>query len=362
MFLVSFLCVGARGEPTDLGYAVMSPFRPDRPVGDLDSRTLVATEGPAKKLKAEPDYKSSHPWYLAARLGRADDNVYVMALDFTSEGKPQPDLLYVDRDNDGDLREERPLRSVRYDRNGVFALAHVLLDHGGHRSIYHFSVRQGRSNRRFRLSSCCYHVGMVRIAGKDYRVAVADRNGNGTYDDVATIPGEGDRLFVDRDGDGKWEGALERFGLGKCNWFGDEYYSFSVAWDGATVGVARSDLPCGSIQLSHRATSIWLCSENGCFWLSPRGGKVSVPVGSYRLSGLRLTEKDENGDTWSIAAETDETKMIPCVVREGQTSVMKLGPPLLGKVTGYPWLDNVDFEMEVTGQAGEEYHTYRARA
>lgn len=344
----------------ELGYGVLSPFRSRSPVGYLSYKQIVAQYQAPKPLRAEPDYKGREPLYIGARLGKGDDNLYVMALARSRDGIASPDLLYVDRDNDGDLREETPIRALRYDRRNVFGPAHVLLDCGAYRSIYHFKLRQRNySVRRYYLHSCCYHVGTLRIGDKECKVAVADYTGNGTYDDVATLPRKGDKLFVDLNGDGKWKGSTECHDLGKYTRLTDEYYAFKVSWDGSTISVAKPNVPCGMLMLSHGAASIWLSSDNGLFRFTLNGGEsMNVPAGRYLLSGLRLTEKDENGDTWSIAAGTDEDKMTPCIVREGLASLMKIGPPLQVKVTPETHFDRVEFRLTVEGQAGERYYSY----
>ena len=346
----------ALGGEVPLDYAVFAPFRSTRDCGYPGSQTLVARAKPPVTLRTEPKYVLERPLYVTAKLG--GEQTFAMVLDSTLGVEDELDRLYVDRDGDGDLEEETPVPGIRRSGRAVFGPAYVLIDRGGTRSIYHFSLSRYGGNR-FTLSAACAATGEVVIGGRICGVVITDGNGNGLFNDAAELPRAGDRLMVDLDGDGAFSKDLERQDLGRANLIDGVFYTFDVAPDGSRVTVREPDMEFGWIKLTHPAEYIWICSEAGLFKFAAPDGldMLRVPVSSYRLSGLRISRQDGE-DKWVLSAGTDEKEMVPCVVRAGKVAVMPVGPPirLVADVTP-GGSSTVSINVRLLGQAGEGYST-----
>ncbi len=373
-------------QSADLDYAVVSPYGVRNEAGYAHRRVLVAWPRRPEWVTAEPDYTSAQPMYLTVALGPAGQCPVAMALDSSVGPDGERDLLYVDRDRNGDLREETPVQARTYRSDLLFPATPVLINWGSHRVVYHLSVSQYSGLRnRYYVRSSCHHVGTLSLNGTDHRIALVDNTGNGRCDDAATLPYKGDRLLVDLNGDGEWKGSQEYQSVGRFNLIGGQFYSVRPEPDGASVTVTEADTAYGWIRFSNPVASIWLCSDNGLFRFEAAKEKVEaekeeveaekeeveaekekidrvrVPVGSYRISGVTLAEREDvDGNAWRLGAGTKEEKMVPCVVREGETSIMPLGPPLRIDVTATRGSGNqINLGAKVIGQAGEEYGTFR---
>ncbi|MBT4818863.1 MAG: hypothetical protein HON70_24355 [Lentisphaerae bacterium] len=341
----------------DLDYAVIATLGVRSEVGYLGGRvTIPRTERPAT-LSSEPEYPSPRPLYLTVQLGNAERPAVVMALASSTGPDGQPDRLYVDRDRDGDLREEVPYEATRYGRTVQFAPVHVLTDHGSHHEVYHFAVVWYKRTGRCEIRSCCYRVGSLAVGGKEYRVAVADANGNGLFNDRVTASEKGDALFIDLDGHGEWSNVTECQELGQYNRVKGVYYSFTVEPDGSRITVTKPEVQWGRIRFASPVRWIGLRSESGWFWFSgkDRDG-VDVPPGSYRLSNFTLAKRtDAAGNSWEAGGTGAKAKMAPCVVRVGEASRMELGPPFRLELTARQRYGSLDIQGTITGQAGENY-------
>ena len=342
------------GSEVPLDYAVFAPFRSARDYGHPGSQMLVARSKPPAVLGSEPKYVLEKPLYVSAPLG--GDQTFAMALDSTSGREEELDLLYVDRDGDGDLSEETPVQGIRMNGRNVFGPAHVLIDRGGYRSIYHFNLSQ-YAGHRLALSAACAATGEVVVGGKRRKVVVTDGNGNGLFNDAAELPRKGDRLLVDLDGDGAFKKGEELQDLGRANLVDGEFYTFGVAPDGSRVTVRKPDMGFGWIELTHPAEYVWVCSEAGLFkfWLSEGVRRLRVPASSYRLSGIRISMQDGE-DKWVLSAGTDEAEMVPCVVKAGELAEMPVGPPIrvVAEATARGQ-GVVSIGVRQRGQAGEVY-------
>ncbi|MBT4817671.1 MAG: hypothetical protein HON70_18340 [Lentisphaerae bacterium] len=353
--LVSVYCAPVRAA--ELEYKILLSLSAFTEVGYLRGCTAIARPECPRAVVAEPRYISSAPLFLTVPIGPVEQGPVVMALDSSTTRDGDLDFLYVDRDRDGDLREEKPVIAVSQRGRQRFPMVHAFTYSGSRRSVYYFSIQHYGNGRRYRIRSCSYRRGTLAIGGKKYRVAVADSNGNGLCNDQAASPHRGDRLLVDLNGDGKWKGTEECQDLGASNFVLGDFYSFAVSPDGVKMAVSRCDRPRGRIRFSNPVASILLCSENGVFGFKPEGkDTIEVPTGSYRISSLSLAEqRDAAGNTWSFSAGTHEAKIVPCVVREEQTSLMPLGAPFRVALTASESSGSLSVTAKITGQAGERY-------
>lgn len=81
---------------------------------------------------------------------------------------------------------------------------------------------------------------------------------------------------------------------------------------------------------------------------------IKVNARVYRPQWLSITKK-QNGDTWRMESFGPWGTMATVKVSEGQTTVLKPGPPFLVKANVNPSSSRVSIGFEFQGQAGEQY-------
>ncbi len=193
------------------------------------------------------------------------------------------------------------------------------------------------------------------------RLAVVDADGNGLYNDCVRVAGgEGDRLLIDRDGDGKLDGSYqseEVQPMGRTIQVGGRYWQLDVAPDGSSVSVEPLDKALGTLVLAPGSVNLLLCGDEGVLRIRSDAGMTELPAGKYRLHeyGYRLT--DENGKPWRFLFQSDRGKGKTVSVLPGKTANMPLGPPLVPKVSVARASDNqLTLSLEIR-DAGDELLT-----
>ena len=81
---------------------------------------------------------------------------------------------------------------------------------------------------------------------------------------------------------------------------------------------------------------------------------VAVRARAYRPKRLSITMK-ENNDTWRIDSRGPWGNLSKIKVENDETTVLKLGPPLLIKPKIRQGSSLVSVDFSITGQAGEHY-------
>jgi|GEM_PF-914738 len=81
---------------------------------------------------------------------------------------------------------------------------------------------------------------------------------------------------------------------------------------------------------------------------------VAVPVRPSRPERLRIS-KNENGSTWQLETIGPWGNLAQIKVKNRQTTILRLGPPLLIKPIVQRSGSNVSIGLSIIGQAGEQY-------
>jgi hypothetical protein len=334
---------------------------PEEELGYLSGQSLEPGKKPGEKLRSEPDYASDYPLYLTATLGQGQDRRYTLVLDESRGTGRGYDTLYVDRDNDEALDDEKPLRGYRREGACWFGPIPLLLRGENGPYLHHFLCAcrsYSEDYHEAELQTAAYYVGQAEIAGARRQIALVDGNGNGVFNDLSTEPEEGDLVLLDLNDDGSFETAEEDaeevYGLGRYLLIRDRYYALTVADEGASLAISEPDLKFGTLRTGLPHSGVQMSSEEGFFTFRSPGPEIRVPVGTYRLQACTLEARDDEGNVWTNSGEPSG-KGAAVTIREGKTTRLAYGPPL--KVTVVPEVEEeeVEFNLQVTGQAGERY-------
>jgi beta-lactamase regulating signal transducer with metallopeptidase domain/peroxiredoxin len=164
---------------------------------------LALSDKPLKNLKTEPKYHSRKPLYGELPLGLGPNHQIAVAVD---EAKGETPRIFIDRNRDRDLTNDGPGEWASVSGNSLnyaAELPNVAIDvpyPAGNRP-YHVSFFRWRDRPGFvayRSHSC--RQGVVKLDGREYKIALQDENFDGRFDDR-----QNDALIIDVNQDGRLE-------------------------------------------------------------------------------------------------------------------------------------------------------------
>jgi len=262
---------------------------------DLPPQAVVA-ERVAAKWKT-PMVKAGFLWVV---LGRSKRN-------------GRYDLLFMDTDGDGSLRDEAPIKphhaSLRRNGNEQFASfgpAKVLLESKEGTVVYHLNVHLQCTPDRTEVdvSYGGWYDGMVRAGDKLLYCMVVDSNSNGAFDDASTDFDRADRIWLapkHKLGQRAERGPPDLRLVGKYVQIDGKLYSLVIARDGAWVKLSRSDkVTVGSVRVPSGVNYFSAGGPAGLFEFKNVAGIVKLPVGTYRVDEWRTSQRDELGAVWEM--------------------------------------------------------------
>jgi hypothetical protein len=146
-----------------------------------------------------------------------------------------------------------------------------------------------------------YAAGPLLFGGRSYGALVTDGNGDGCFDSPS-----GDRVWIDFDGDGRFDARGEQFTLGSPLTFNRRPYLVRPAADGSSVIVRERPTDHGAVQLivtghtGERPTGFaaQVVSDGGEALTLSATGRARLPVGRYAIETLAFRMQDGDGKTW----------------------------------------------------------------
>jgi len=327
---------------------------------------LYPLETAPEKLLQEPKCQSNKPVYYGARYGDAEDNLFTLVLDERGGPGKGYDVLYADVDNDNRIDPDKERFKVHLStrsRDDPLRM-HLLVTAGGVRAPYYvnftafpysddkYLVEKIHAN----LRNSSYYEGQADLLGSRRRIAIADLNSNGRFNDVEPRLFDGDRFFVDLDGEsGGKRGQIESFPYGGYTRIAGTWHSIVAAPDGSRVEITRARPPLGKVQSPPRVCAARLSSPSQPLDLKFTGGADVAVAGEYSVRWVELRAADErpDGRTLSGSFLGRETKL---TVREGQTVRLEAGLPL--KVQPQVAVDEertLRISLRISGAGGETY-------
>ena len=333
---------------------------------------LYPLDSPRKKLAFEPKYRSAKPVYYAAVLGDAPDNVYTFVIDESGGTGKGYDTLYVDLNNDNRLdgpdekvpfpmsttSQDHPVRLKLLVRAGQTTVPYWV-------SFTAFPYKDAKNpveKMHANLRNASYRVGQAIIAGKMHRIALADLNSNGLFNDPETRGiFTGDRFFVDLNDDGKFEDVKgddnqSGFPLGRYTKIAGQWYAIVPRPGGEAVSIAPATPPLGQVQAPAFVTTARLISPQQPCFSKFTDGKAEAVAGDYSVFSLQLEARDKAGAVWMTSACWSKDASPALTVHADQSVVLPLQAVSL-QVT--PTVasagEDLMIGLQITGVAGAEF-------
>jgi hypothetical protein len=329
---------------------------------------LGPLDAPPKKLLQEPKYRSKHPVYYAARYGDAKDSVFTLLIDESRGPGKGYDVVYVDSNNDGriDPEKEQFTFDMSTTAHDVPLRIHFMVTTGGVTAPYYVSFTAfpySDSNNlvekiHANLRNSSYYQGEAILLGKRRKIAIADLNSNGLFNDVEKGLFQGDRFFVDLDGEGQSRNRheqMESFPYGGLTRIGKTWYSIVASPDGSRITITRPSPALGKVEASPGICAVSLLSPTQALNLQLTDGPDSAVAGAYRVQSVRLLAKDEGPDGRTLQGSFGG-RQPELTIREGETARLTAGLPL--KVEPQVVVDEgrtLRIGLLITGSAGETY-------
>jgi len=295
--LLALLGAPAAGRTADAWRYVVPG--PDDPHAHPPPRALVLTAQKPEGLKETVRYRGRAQRYGQVTYGSPDSDPVAVVLDEVSADEAD---LYVDA-----ARHRAIAADDRVTRDGAWRVKLDAVVTGDHAASAERTVlfRPGRSGRTLSYATCGYLEGQVRLGGRAVAARRQDGDGNGLFADPQ------DRLWLDLDGDGRWDPLDEQFLFAPILTLGKDRYAVHSDALGRRLALEKVE-GTGTVRLSVRPPelaarveelTVTLAGRDGSvFTLRGRDAEAVLPVGDYRLSVLTCTLSDPRGDRpWSFA-------------------------------------------------------------
>lgn len=334
-----------------------------------------------------PELHSRRPVFARATFGERE---HLLILDRTGVNAPFYDRLFFDANANGDLTDDpvaQPEDPPR--RPGTFSSPpiEVMVPRDGTEVAYSFiaeafhpELAEGDTREAdvdldeltFALRGNCGWFGEFEHGGRTYRVHLADREVDGTFDERATwsapetddpyrpLTPHGDLLLLTDGEDLEERDAMplgDRLTLGNTIFqFDSDLANSRLVLHPGPDAVAHLQLPTDV----HRLT-LWSEDDGRVAMLHRPASNALVPPGKWRVAAYQLLRNDDEGDLWFLAAQmTPRVKAV--AVSAGAKSKLSLGEPFLPAATiprqayrdfAAKTHDRVEVEFTIGGAAGE---------
>jgi hypothetical protein len=332
LFCVSIAWAGAGGisaqsrNPDNPQTIHLEPFHGpgvSNLISFCNSQWLYPLEEPNETLISEPVYGSGKRVYYAARYGDAKDNTYTFVIDEAGGTGTGFNTLYADLNNDNRLdpdNERFPLTlsglSIA-ERKNVRLLLSVRVS--GKTIPYAFNFAAFRYKDRNhpieKIHATCEEstvmVGEALFGDKRCKVALADLNSNGLFNDYEQDVFRGDRFLVDLDGNGKFEYSSndieEIFPHAQYSKIGGEWYTVEASPDGGTVQIRPAKPKFGVILAAGCVRSLSLSAPKQFQRIEFNNGEAQVLSGEYQVRGIMLQIIDGQAQRWNTEGRYEAT-------------------------------------------------------
>ena len=348
-FSASGLDIPLKYEPIRDGipYAngrVIGTFSPTHPEG---SWKLPSTESPLQ--------------YALLKLA---DGVHLLALEQIKSRGNANLRLYIDRDGDGDLTDEKPLEG----RAGNFGLIEMSVLSGKVRQPHRIALtlRKGSNGFFFQCSDSGVYRGVVSLDGVSFSITLYDRDGDGRFDDIAKPPvinqgsrqlPEGARALISENGYGDYSEVQP---LCDFLYIRSRLYRLKVdtARDILTLTPVAKGL--SFVKLPMPVERLSLYDQKHARYLTayhPLGDTIPVPPGSYHLFSYQAIRKDKKGEFWRLSAQG--TMLTPVLEAEAnKTASLVFGEPLAPQLVcnafSHFFFSQLSMNLNVIEGAGRE--------
>lgn len=351
---ICLIVAAEASEPGQIQVVHLEPFHgPD--VSDVthygNCQWLYPQDEPNEALQSEPEYGSEKPIYYAARYGDAEDNIFTISLDETGGTGTGYDTLYADLNNDNRLdgkTERYPITMSGLTTREKAPVNLCLQVRSGGKTIpysFEFTAFRYKGDRHpiEKVHANCRNstifTGYAEWGGKRCKMAVADLDSNGLFNDYEKGIFNGDRIFVDFDGDGVFRSTSgqgkkkESFPYARYSEIDGNWYRLEVTPDGGTLSIQAARPTFGQLTGDKDVYAVNLVGPEQFLSLELNDGAVKAITGDYSIYSIAYRRKDDAYRTWTLEGSfrRDEYK-IPISIKKNAPTKLPEFLPLFASV------------------------------
>lgn len=290
----------AKGEVFKLTYGPC----PGSEMFGSGARAQLGTKKP-EGITAEPSFKAEPQYGSLSLVPAGKGKPFLVAIDKTSQNAY---ALYIDRDRDGDLAEEKAIAVTG--AGGEFELA-VPADGTPINRLFTARIHaMGESGSMLMLRDRGAWHGKARAGKAELDIILVDGNANGLYNDAFPMPEPGKSMR------GKPDMFLTKPMIGQTPDFGaigicpatlavgGKLYNTTVAADGSGITVAPFDGETATLTAPDGLSAI-LAVGGRMVTSTASDGKLLIPTGKMRLFIYICRRKDAKGVEWTLMSQPD---------------------------------------------------------
>lgn len=324
----------------------------------------TVSNSPDESLEGVPEPFEGKRWFLEARLGDGDHNVFSICI--IQAGAPSNIRLWMDTNQDKDFSDEKvrilkkaeqgegycryasspldlmiPVQEKKVPYRSVFTMTCYNESYEGHPPLYMLESR------------CCWK-GKIRLGDDQHEAMLIDDNSNGIFND-ADLSWEHDRLDVARTLIGAsfniWSSSV-RVVIKDGQW-----YFFDPSPDGSRLLAQGMAENLATLTSNLKFVSLEIHStKTGPLDLQSEEDVIKLPPGEYAWVGYRGDYEFGNGERWRFTPGTVMRE--PMTIEEGQNHV-DLCFPLRQELSIKTEGDVVTIEEQLKGRDGEHLYVYK---
>ncbi len=282
-----------------------------RLVGYGNCQWLDPREEPGEKLISEPDYQSGRRVYYAARYGDAPDSVFTLVLDESRGTGTGHDTLYADLNNDNRITPENERFGFQLGTTRGAEPVRITLSvsAGGKTIPYAFDFTafpyKDQNNLIEKVHANCRDstimMGEATFGDKRCKVALADLDSNGLFNNYEQGLFHGDRFFVDLNGNDSFlegSGPAESFSYAQYTEIAGTWYALEASPDGGTLQIRSARPTFGTVKAPANVKSVGLSSPKQFQQLEFKDGQATALTGTYEVRNIAMEIVDGNGVQW----------------------------------------------------------------
>ena len=266
------------------------------------------------------------------------------------------DIMYFDSNADGKLSESEKYLGKRSDQYRVtFSGIPVYFETEEgtityHLNFYYYSYSD--STERLYSQNGCWYEGIVDFSGEKVKCILMDYNLNGSFNDTSDSF-DCDRIFIGEDSD-KYETYAGKF----LEYKGILYY-LDIARDGAYINIEpANDIAYSDLEIPDSVTTFVCGGSNGLFRRDNiSDGKVSLPVGHYKVRSWQTKAKDAIGRQWEMGASWLNSSSFD--IAEGNVVKLDVGREVYSSLSVSHNNGTYNFNHRLTGTNGETVNLTR---
>jgi hypothetical protein len=285
-----------------------------------------------------PDFKKEKPLFYKWQSPMTKNGYLLIAAD-CNQIDGAHDLLYIDSNGDGNLKDEPAISAYRaQQQHSYFGPVKVTLEGKDGPVTYHLNFQLcDHDEQPLWARSAGWYEGTIIIGDIKKQCVLIDFDANGTFDDKSLNFDSCDRIRIGE------EGSSDTRFVGNYVEIEGLLYRLNVARDGAWIKLTKAeDVVFGNIRVPQTIGQFAAGGENGLFTLKLKNGIGKLPVGKYRIEHWNIERKDQQDNNWKLEGNWSGDVGVFDVSVEKDTE-LAIGEPIISS-------------LGVADEGGENYY------